>query len=47
MGRETDGTGGLGGRRKGQKVKILKGWEAGEIWKITQQLVILWHSKKG
>ena len=26
---------GGGGRRKGQEVKILKGWEAGEIGKVT------------
>ena len=35
--------GGGGGKKKsaGQE-----GWEAGEIGKITQQLVIFWHSKK-
>ena len=35
---------GGGGKRKGQEVRILKVYKAGEIGKITQQLVIFWHS---
>lgn len=42
---ERGGEGG-GGRRKGQEVRILKVWKAGEIEKITQQLVIFWHSNQ-